>query len=147
MHNRAHPSRRVPSSHLGSKRDQRRCGSGSQPREARPELKLCSCIWLALLMPPKETFRPLLIKLISQLVFSFDFCIFTRKSTCLCENKFTFSSYPWGNKIYDNPHHKSCLAYAYEPPWQQNSLLNHPPSTLLTSHLFTLLGSLSTGSL
>lgn len=60
MHHRVPPSQRVSRSHPGSQRGQRQCGLGSQPREARPELKLCSWIWLALLLPPKEAFCPLL---------------------------------------------------------------------------------------
>lgn len=44
---------------------QRQCGLGSHPGEACPEPKLCSWIWMALLVPPRETFCPLLNSFLS----------------------------------------------------------------------------------
>lgn len=86
-------------------------------------------------------------KLISQLVFSFDFCIFNRKSNYLCENKFTFPLILGVIKHTTNP--MTNLASLMPVNYHGNKtlfLITFLPNCP-KSHLFTLLASLSMGSL
>lgn len=100
------PCQRMSSSRPSSQRGQRWCGLGSQPWEARAQALLLALAGIA--RHPKKHFGLLLNSWLNLYLASL-FCIVTRKTTCLRENKFPFSSYPWGNKIYDTPHYKSCL--------------------------------------